>query len=206
MVTATVKGYFLSLSLIVAIGSQNAFILRQGLHRSHVSIVVAICILCDVLLFSLGALGGGAMVEGKSLFADAIRILAVGFLGAYGMVALRSALRGGGSLDAANETRGGGRLSVALGALAVTLLNPHVYLDTVVLFGGLASGHDFGYRAALVAGAVAGSATWLAGLGFGAAKLQPLMRSPRVWQILDAGIAVVMWSIAGMLVVEFLTQ
>ncbi|NAZ87793.1 LysE/ArgO family amino acid transporter [Kineococcus indalonis] len=194
---AAASGLGLGLSLIVAIGSQNAFVLRQGLRRQRVGAVVLVCVLSDVVLIAAGVAGAGAVVRGHPGVLSAVRVAGAAFLAAYGLLAARRALRPQ-ALDA-----GGGRAPASLGAavgtaLALTWLNPHVYLDTVVLLGSIAQSHP-GRQWWFAGGAALGSALWFTALGRGAALLRPLFARPGAWRVLDALIAVVMLALAASL-------
>jgi L-lysine exporter family protein LysE/ArgO len=190
-------GLGLGLSLIVAIGAQNAFVLRQGLRREHVVAIVAICAASDAVLIVLGIWGLGALIESAGWLLVVVRIAGAAFLTWYGV---RSALRAfrPGTLD---TDPAGARIPVRtaiLTALALTWLNPHVYLDTVVLLGSIGATYgDARWWFAL--GAVLGSVLWFTALGFGSRLLRPLFAKPIAWRILDALIAVVMLAIAASL-------
>jgi L-lysine exporter family protein LysE/ArgO len=201
MIAAAVAGFLLGASLIVAIGAQNAFVLRQGLRREHVFVVCLICALSDAVLIAAGVGGLGALVEGSPL---ALRIVTAGgalFLFAYGIRSFARAFTGE-TLRAADDRPQ--RLGPAVTAcLAFTFLNPHVYLDTVLLVGGLSGRYTGDARFAYGIGATTASVLWFFGLGYGAALVAPLFARPRAWQLLDAGIGVVMWAIAARLAAAF---
>ncbi len=182
-------------SLIVAIGAQNAFVLRQGTRREHVGLVVAICVASDMLLIALGTLGIGALITANPALLVVLKWAGAAYLIWFGVQSLRSA-RHPGSLDTV-EPRSPG--SVALTALAITYLNPHVYLDTVVLLGSLAHQAGPGLAWVFAGGAMVASSLWFTALGFGARALAPLFAKPRTWQILDVFIAVVMFALAASL-------
>ncbi|MBJ7530298.1 MULTISPECIES: LysE/ArgO family amino acid transporter [unclassified Nocardioides] len=187
-------GLLTGLSLIVAIGAQNAFVLRQGLLRRHVGAVVAVCAVSDLVLILAGVAGIGTLVERAPLALEVVRWLGVAFLTAYGVRSLLAA-RGSSAL------RTTGAASAALGstvatAAALTWLNPHVYLDTVLLLGSIASAHGPEGRWWFAAGACAASVLWFAGLGYGARLASGLFARPRAWQVLDVVIGVVMLLIA----------
>lgn len=194
---AFLTGLMITGSLIIAIGAQNAFVLKQGLLRQHVLLVVALCWLCDVILIALGVFGTAALLS-DSPAASALLALAGGlFLLAYGALNTKRALRGGGHLsvntDKPSDTSA---LKAATTTLALTLLNPHVYIDTVVLIGGAASPLNHTGKLLFLLGSVSASALWFASLGFGARLLLPLFRRERVWQLLDGLIAVMMFYLA----------
>ena len=193
-------GFALGASLIVAIGAQNAFVLRQGIRREHVLPVAAICVVVDATLISLGVAGFGAIVERVPQLLAVTAWGGAAFLGVHGALSLRSALKP--HALRADEARPSGRSlsAVVATALAVSLLNPHVYLDTVVLLGSVASQYPAGLRPSFALGAMTASATWFFGLGFGARVLAPLFARPVAWRVLDLLIAAIMWAIAGSLV------
>lgn len=192
-------GLGLGLSLIVAIGAQNAFVLRQGLRREHVFGVVVVCAASDAVLIAVGVAGFGSVLESVPWLLVVVRIGGAAFLIVYGLLAARRALR---PAALTGDTPGGrSSASTAIAtALALTWLNPHVYLDTVVLLGSIAASYG-AERWWFGAGAVLGSVVWFSALGFGARLLRPVFERPVAWRILDAAIAVVMVSIAiGLLV------
>ncbi len=187
-------GLLTGLSLIVAIGAQNAFVLRQGIRREHVLAVVAVCALADAVLITAGVAGLGALVGGSPTALEVVRFVGAAFLVVLAVGALRRARRAE-RLDPAAEAPA--RLGpVVLTTLGLTFLNPHVYLDTVVLLGGLASRHGPDGRWSFAAGAILASVLWFGALGFGARRLAPLFARPRAWQVLDLLVAAVMVTIA----------
>ena len=190
-------GFTLGLSLIVAIGAQNAFVLRQGLAQAHVLPVVLTCALSDAVLIALGVAGFGALTAAWPWLPQLLRWGGAAFLIVYGARAALSAWRGGEALTPGDRGKGSLRAAV-LTCLALTWLNPHVYLDTVVLVGSLAAGSE--RPVAFGAGAVAASFAFFFALGFGARALAPVFARPRAWQALDAGIALLMWTIAAGLI------
>jgi L-lysine exporter family protein LysE/ArgO len=192
---ALLSGLGFGLSLIVAIGAQNAFVLRQGLRGESVSLVVAVCAVSDAVLIALGVAGAGALIEGTPELADGARIGGAAFLLAYAALAARRAWRPG-ALHAAAGRSG----SVLLTVLALTWLNPHVYLDTVVLLGSIAATHGDA-RWWFGAGAVCGSVLWFAGLGYGAKLLRKPFARPSAWRALDGAVALVMGAIGLSLVI-----
>ncbi len=193
MGAAFVAGFSLGLGLIVAIGAQNAFVLRQGLLRAHVLAVCLTCALSDAVLIAAGVAGLGALVDAAPALAVLARWGGAAFLAAYGALGLVRAWRGGARLEAG---RGTGSLGAAVATcLALTWLNPHVYLDTVVLIGSVAAGWE-GRRAAFAGGAVCASFVFFFALGYGAALLRPVFRRPSAWRVLDVAVALVMWAVA----------
>jgi L-lysine exporter family protein LysE/ArgO len=197
---AAVSGLALGLGLIVAIGAQNAFVLRQGLRLEHVAAVVAVCALSDLALIFAGVLGAGEVLERVSWLVPVVCFAGAAFLLWYGAMAARRALRPGALLPQAGGAGAG--LAVTVGTcLALTWLNPHVYLDTVVLLGSMASTYGE-HRWQFAAGAGLGSTIWFLGLGYGARLLRPVFARPAAWRVLDGGIAVVMAALAVSLAVR----
>jgi L-lysine exporter family protein LysE/ArgO len=194
MLAALVAGLLTGLSLIVAIGAQNAFVLRQGLLRQYVGPVVAVCAVSDLVLIAGGVAGIGAIVQHAPTALTVVRWLGVAFLGVYGVRSLWRARRAE-TLSAAPQTEP--RLRGALGqAVALTWLNPHVYLDTVLLLGSIAAHHGPTGKWWFAAGAGAGSIVWFTALGYGARLAAPLLARPRAWQVLDVLIGLTMLTIA----------
>jgi L-lysine exporter family protein LysE/ArgO len=203
VLTALAAGLGLGLSLIVAIGAQNAFVLRQGLRREHVLAVVVICAASDALLIAAGIAGLGALIQQAGWALVVVRIAGAGFLGWYGVRSALRALRPG-SLKA-DEGGAGMPLAAAITTvLALTWLNPHVYLDTVLLLGSIGGTYG-GDRWWFALGAALGSVLWFSALGFGSRALRPLFARPVAWRVLDAIIAVVMIAIAVSLVLGLFT-
>jgi L-lysine exporter family protein LysE/ArgO len=196
---AVLSGLATGLSLIVAIGAQNAFVLRQGLRRHHVLLVVGVCAFSDLALILAGVAGIGTIIERAPSVLTVVRWFGVIFLLGYGLLAARRAVRGG-HLEAAADRQLGARAILAT-ALAFTWLNPHVYLDTVLLVGSIASTHGTSGRWWFAAGAGVASIGWFTALGFGARALTPLFRRPNSWRVLDGGIAVVMLALAASLMI-----
>ena len=187
---AAVSGLGLGLALIVAIGAQNAFVLRQGLRGEHVVAVVAVCALSDLLLIAAGVAGTGALLDRFPAAVTVIRWAGAAFLLGYGALAAGRALQPAGALtaEAAQRTP---LLTSVLTASALTWLNPHVYLDTLVLLGSVAAAQGE-LRWHFGAGAAVGSLLWFSALGAGARLLRPVFARPSAWRVLDAGIATVM--------------
>jgi L-lysine exporter family protein LysE/ArgO len=197
---AALSGLALGLGLIVAIGAQNAFVLRQGLRLEHVAAVVAVCAVSDLALIAAGVLGAGAVLARVPWLIPVVCFAGAAFLLSYGVLAARRALRPGALLPDAAGARAG--LLVTVGTcLALTWLNPHVYLDTVVLLGSMASTYG-AHRWAFAAGAGIGSIVWFAGLGYGSRLFRPVFARPAAWRVLDGGIAVVMVALAVSLAVR----
>jgi len=188
------EGFLLGLSLIVAIGAQNAFVLRQGLLRQHVLAVCLICAVSDALLIAAGIAGFGVVVERQPALPRVMTWLGAAFLVWYGLGRFRAALRPTG-LHPADQPAPSLRAAAAT-CLALTWLNPHVYLDTVVLLGGIASRHAPAARIAFGLGAALASFGFFFALGYGARLLTPLFARPAAWRWLDAGVGVTMWLLA----------
>jgi len=191
---AAVNGYLVALSLILAIGAQNAFVLRQGLRREHVAPVVAVCAVSDAVLIAAGVAGFGSLSAAMPWFGEAMRWLGVAFLLAYGALRFKAAMRGGEALrpsEAAAAPLG----KVLATCLLLTWANPHVYLDTVVLIGSISSQYAPHQLAFGVAAALA-SFSFFTALGFGARALAPVFARPQAWVWLEVGVGLVMWAIA----------
>lgn len=187
------SGYFLALSLIMAIGAQNAFILRQGLLRQHVFILCLICAISDALLISAGIAGLGTLVSSSPTLMKVVSLGGAIFLFSYAALAFYRAWRPQ-ALHAAGS--GGLSLKAAIAAcLAFTFLNPHVYLDTVVLVGSLSAQYSGTNRLLYGVGAILASTSWFFVLGYGARLLQPIFARPAAWRVLDIVIGIVMAAI-----------
>ena len=193
--SALLQGLLTMAGLIVAIGAQNALVLREGVLGRHVLPVVLLCIVSDWLLVALGVFGLGAALAAQPAWLEAFRYGGAAFLAVYGARAGWRAWRGASAgLQLAG---GGGSIGATLGAtLAMTYLNPHVYLDTVVLVGGLGAQHAGAARLAFVAGAWVASGAWFALLGFGASGAARFLRRPAAWRAIDASVALVMGAVA----------
>ncbi|MEV6347795.1 LysE/ArgO family amino acid transporter [Actinoplanes sp. NPDC051851] len=193
MLSSALAGFAASAVLIIAIGAQNAFILRQGLRREHVLLVVLICALSDLALISAGIAGLGAAVTAQPGLVEVIRWIGAAFLTGYAILAARRALRPDAALGPSEQAPATLRATL-LTCLALTYLNPHVYLDTVLLLGTVAQQHPHRWLFGL--GAAAASLVWFTGLGMGAHRLAPLLARPGAWRVLDGLIAMVMGGIA----------
>lgn len=196
--TVFFQGLALSFGLIVAIGAQNAFVLRQGLRREHVGSVVLFCAVVDAVLIAAGVLGMAQVLGRSPGLARALAFAGAIFLGLYGWHALRRA-RQARRLNAAEGGAGLRRGAALAQAAAFTLLNPHVYLDTVLLVGSIGAQQPAALRGWFIAGAGSASLGWFALLGFGARWLAPWFGRPRAWQVLDALVGVTMWVLAALL-------
>jgi L-lysine exporter family protein LysE/ArgO len=194
-----IQGLALSLGLIVAIGAQNAFVLRQGLRREHVGSVVLFCAAADAVLIAAGVLGMAQALGQRPGLARALALAGAVFLAVYGWRALRRA-RHAHRLTAATGGAGLPRSAVLAQAAAFTLLNPHVYLDTVLLVGSIGAQQPLQLQAWFIAGASSASLLWFALVGYGARWLAPWFSRPRAWQVLDALIGVIMCTLSALLV------
>jgi L-lysine exporter family protein LysE/ArgO len=199
--TAALAGFIAGAGLIVAIGSQNAFVLRQGLLQRNVGLVVVTCALSDIVLINCGVTGVGALVREWPGLLQALRFGGAGFLAIYGLMAARRAWRGSASLTPGTEGERSAWL-VLLACLAFTFLNPHVYLDTMILLGGLSTQYPGHTQWAFAGGACLASVSWFSTLGYGSRLLLPVFRSPLAWRLLDAFVAVFMLSLALLLVLH----
>jgi L-lysine exporter family protein LysE/ArgO len=197
----TIAGFLLGGSLIIAIGAQNAFILRQGLLRQHVFILCLICALSDAVLIGLGVAGLGAIISGSKILIGVVTLGGAAFLAVYAFLALKRAISPSG-LEAAKSGPGSLKAAVLM-VLAFTFLNPHVYLDTVLLVGGLSGRYEGTARMAFAIGAMSSSFVWFFGLGYGARVLEPLFARPSAWRVLDGLIALVMAALSVSLLVRF---
>jgi L-lysine exporter family protein LysE/ArgO len=197
-VISLVPGFLTGLSLIVAIGAQNAFVIRQGLAKSYVFLVVIICAVIDALLIALGIAGLGALITATPWLLEFIRWFGVAYLTWFGLKSFRRAFSSQ-QMDLSGSTSDTAK-KVAASVLGFTLLNPHVYLDTVILVGSI--GNQFGeQRWWFGAGAMAASFVWFFGLGYGAKAASRFMTKPVFWRVLDTAIGVIMLSIAILLAV-----
>jgi L-lysine exporter family protein LysE/ArgO len=194
---AFAKGFAASAALIIAIGAQNAFVLRQGLKREHVLAVVMVCALSDALLITLGVAGLGTLVQHSPVMLKVARYGGAAFLFAYGCLAARRAWAAH-AMALPPSAPLSLRAAIAT-CLAFTYLNPHCWLDTVVLVGAMSSQQPAGQAGWFGAGAAMSSFVWFFALGYGARLLDGLFKRPRAWQLLDGTIAVVMWALAASL-------
>jgi len=196
MFDAALAGFSLGFSLILAIGAQNAFVLRQGLRREHVFATVLVCAISDAILIAAGVAGFGALARAVPWFEPLMRYGGAAFLLWYGARNFVAAWRGGEVLNTEGEARHSLR-GVLLSVLALTWLNPHVYLDTVVLLGSVSA--QYTDKLAFGSGAVLASFSFFFALGYGARLLAPLFARPAAWRVLDALVGALMWAIAASL-------
>lgn len=199
-VATAASGFALGASLIIAIGAQNAFVLRQGVAERHVFAVAAICAGIDAALISLGAGGFGAVIASHPTITSVAAWGGVAFLGVYGARSFIAALHPGSLENRADGAETDSSLrSIVMATLAVSLLNPHVYLDTVVLLGSVAAQYPADARVVFALGAMIASVVWFFSLAYGARLLAPLFARPVAWRVLDVFVGCVMWWIAGSL-------
>jgi L-lysine exporter family protein LysE/ArgO len=194
LIAAATEGFLLGAGLIVAIGPQNAFVLRQGLARQHALAVATVCALADAVLIAAGVGGAGALVQAAPALMKAVTLGGAVFLAAYGLLAFRRAVRPAALAPAGDSTL---TLGTAIATcLALTFLNPHVYLDTVALIGALSARHERSAALAFGAGAAVASMAWFFGLALAAGVAAPLFARPEAWRILDVLIGLIMLTIA----------
>ena len=190
MTSPFLNGFFLGASLIIAIGAQNAFILRQGLLRQHVFILCLICAAADAILIALGVAGLGTLIQSAPQLITAVTLGGAAFLFAYSFIAFRRAMKPS-AMDTKGEGEGSLQRAIST-CLAFTFLNPHVYLDTVVLLGSLSARYEGEGRLAYALGAMTASFVWFFALGYGARLLEPVFAKPAAWRTLDIVIGLVM--------------
>ncbi|MEV6394791.1 LysE/ArgO family amino acid transporter [Streptomyces sp. NPDC051907] len=207
MLTAVplVQGFAVGAGLIIAIGAQNAFVIRHGLMRKHVLAVAGVSAICDITLIAIGVAGVGTAIAASSTVTAIATWGGALFLLFYGVKAFRSAAQVK-SMDVEASAPVGTLRSTAIAALALSLLNPHVYLDTVVLVGSVGS-HYIGFeRFAFGIGAMIASATWFFSLAYGATLLAPYFKKPLAWKILDIAVGCMMWAVAAGLLVSYFNK
>jgi L-lysine exporter family protein LysE/ArgO len=202
--SALVNGFLISLGLIVAIGPQNAYVIRKGLKKRHVFLVTTICFLSDAALIVLGAAGVGALLKEGSLAAAIVSLAGGLFLLWYGAMSFKDAIHPKTLTHKDLEEAGKGAQGkdwpvVVLTVLAFTFLNPHVYVDTLVVLGGLSATYEPAVRPYFATGAITASAAWFYGIGYGAGFFSKTFENPKAWRILDLFVAVIVWAAAGYL-------
>ena len=188
------QGFGTGAGLIIAIGAQNAFVLTQSIRRNHHLTICLVCAICDAVLISLGVLGTGSLIASQPMLLKPAAWGGAAFLAWYGFGSFRSALKGG-QLEA-QETATTGLKSVILLTLTITLLNPHVYLDTVVMLGAISGQYEGAGRYLFGFGAISASFVWFYALGFGGRALAPLFKKPVTWRVLDSAVCLTMWFVA----------
>lgn len=187
------KGFFLSLSLIVAIGAQNAFIIKQGISQNHIFVVSGICFLCDVILMNLGIFGVGEFLAKNRILNLCITIIGIAFVLCYGFLSLKATLFAQSSFEMQQPNKLSLQKTIFL-TLAVTLLNPHVYLDTIFIVGASALMLGFDEKIIFACGALIASFLWFFGLGYGALRLSRILS--KIDRIVDGFIAIIMFFVA----------
>lgn len=195
MLDIYLKGFIVTISLIVAIGAQNAYILKLGLLKQYVLLAVSLCILSDFILISLGVFGLGYFIQGNQLLINIIAIIGIIFLCVYAILSFKSALKNE-SLQIDGNVKTNPIKQVITLILVFTFLNPHTYLDTILLIGGIGANIENSLKIYFLLGAVSASAIWFFSLGFGARFLIPLFKKPITWKLLDISIGFLMLFIA----------
>ena len=195
MLDIYLKGFIVTISLIVAIGAQNAYVLKLGLLRQYVWVAVLICVISDFLLIAAGVLGLGFFIKGNQLLINSIAIIGIVFLSVYALLSFKSAFKNE-SMKIDDEVKTNPLKKVITMLLVFTFLNPHTYLDTVLLIGGIGANVEDNMKLYFLLGAVSASAFWFTLLGFGARALIPLFKKPITWKILDILIGILMLVIA----------
>ncbi|EME9804203.1 amino acid transporter [Vibrio alginolyticus] len=200
------QGFGLGASMIIPIGAQNAYVLNQGIKRNHHLTTATICSVLDMIFISLGIFGGGTILSQNEILLTSVTLGGIAFLSFYGLLSLKSAFKPESESESKGEIVARGRRTVILGALAVTVLNPHLYLDTVVILGSIGGqfeGHD---RIAFALGTIMASFVWFYTLSIGAAKLGPTLSKPKVKKTIDIAIAMMMFTIAYILASELIDK
>lgn len=193
------QGFLITGGLIIAIGAQNAFVLKKALLKQHTFWIALTCFLCDLFLISIGVLGLGSIISHHLLANQALTIFGIVFLFFYGFRAFKAAYQGNSVLAVEQNASKQTALQTVLLTISISLLNPHAYLDTVVIIGSIASSLDFSAKRLFLFGALTTSALWFFGLAYGARLLIPLFQRPITWRILDIIIGIIMWLIAASL-------
>ncbi|EKO3370755.1 amino acid transporter [Vibrio fluvialis] len=189
------QGFGFGATMIIPIGAQNAYVLNQGIKRNHHLTTATICSFLDIFFISLGIFGGGAILSQSELLLTFVTVGGIAFLTFYGLQSWKSAFTAQ-SEENATTTTARGRRAVILGTLAVTVLNPHLYLDTVVILGSIGGQFEGNDRLSFAIGTIMASFVWFYSLSIGAAKLAPTLSRPRVKQAIDIGVALIMFGIA----------
>ncbi|MBY8032022.1 LysE/ArgO family amino acid transporter [Vibrio fluvialis] len=189
------QGFGFGATMIIPIGAQNAYVLNQGIKRNHHLTTATICSFLDIFFISLGIFGGGAILSQSELLLTFVTVGGIAFLTFYGLQSWKSAFTAQ-SEENTTTTTARGRRAVILGTLAVTVLNPHLYLDTVVILGSIGGQFEGNDRLSFAIGTILASFVWFYSLSIGAAKLAPTLSKPRVKQAIDIGVALMMFGIA----------
>ncbi|PNH92918.1 LysE/ArgO family amino acid transporter [Vibrio diazotrophicus] len=200
------QGFSLGATMIIPIGAQNAYVLNQGIKRNHHLTTATICSVMDVFFISLGIFGGGALLSQNETLLTVVTLGGIAFLTFYGWLSLRAALQSSDEQESQPQKLARGRRAVILGALAVTVLNPHLYLDTVVILGSIGGQFEGSDRLAFALGTMTASFVWFYGLSIGAAKLAPVLSKPKTKKAIDLIVASMMFIIAFALAKSLYTQ
>ena len=195
MLDIYLKGFIVTFSLIVAIGAQNAYVLKLGLLKQHVLLAILMCISFDFILISAGVFGLGYFIQGNQFLINCIAVIGIVFLSIYAFLSFKSAFKNA-SLQIDGNVKTNPIKQVISLVLVFTFLNPHTYLDTVLLIGGIGANIEEQFKIYFLLGAVSASAIWFFSLGFGARFLIPLFKKPITWKILDISIGILMLIIA----------
>lgn len=190
------KGFGTSGGLIIGIGAQNAFVIRQGLKQQHLLLTALICSIIDSILIMLGVIGFDQLISAYPIFVDVTKYFAVVFLFLYGTLTLKSAFKTKMMEVGSNNEVLPAVSKTVLALLALSLLNPHVYLDTVMLLGSIANQHPAETQIYFALGAIAASFTWFFGITYGARMLAPLLRKQHAWKVVDVMTTITMWAMA----------
>ncbi|MHA2801067.1 LysE/ArgO family amino acid transporter [Vibrio harveyi] len=200
------QGFGLGATMIIPIGAQNAYVLNQGIKRQHHLTTATICSILDMIFISLGIFGGGAILSQNEILLTSVTLGGIAFLSVYGLLSLKSAFKPSDASESKSEVVARGRRTVILGALAVTVLNPHLYLDTVVILGSIGGQFEGNDRIAFAMGTIMASFAWFYTLSLGAAKLGPTLSKPKVKKGIDIAVTVMMFTIAFALANELITK
>lgn len=200
------QGFGLGATMIIPIGAQNAYVLNQGIKRNHHLTTALTCGCLDTIFISLGIFGGGALISQNEVLLTAVTLGGIAFLTIYGALALKSAFRDPAKQEQTQHVLARGRRTVILGAMAVTVLNPHLYLDTVVILGSIGGQFEGQDRIAFAIGTILASFVWFYSLSLGAAKLGPTLSKPKVKKGIDIMVAVMMFFIASLLAKQLIIQ
>lgn len=196
LLISLLKGFISSSGLIIAIGAQNAFVIRQGLKRQHLLLTASMCALIDAVLITFGVMGFGYYVVEYPLIVDFTKYFAVLFLFSYGVISLRSALKKHSLIAHVDQCSANSVKKIVVCLLALSLLNPHVYLDTVILLGSIASQQPPNEQLYFALGAISASFVWFFSITFGAHLLAPIFQNKNSWRVIDGLISLIMFSIA----------
>ncbi|MFA6916898.1 MAG: LysE/ArgO family amino acid transporter [Parachlamydiales bacterium] len=199
---ALIKGFSTSCGLIIAIGAQNAFVIKQGLKGEHLLLTALLCSVIDAFLITFGVVGFGQYIHDYPLFLTMTKYLAVAFLVFYGIASMRSAFKKHSLACGLEEHIQSSVKRTTVSLLALSLLNPHVYLDTVILLGSIASQQPLDEQIFFAFGAISASFVWFFTITFGARLISPLLQKSSAWRIIDSAIAFMMWGIAVTLLVH----